>query len=128
MTPEQAKRIVIVGMAGTGLVSFVGYVGTKKSLPSSRILAGTFISAVLLSVLAEPAPKVAGGIAATSLVASLFVFGGPAWLTLANVSAGRTAPNPLAGAAAGAIQGAIGAPVTATPAYPAGGGPVPNYN
>lgn len=81
------KGLVIVGTLGAGVVTAVGQVGQTGRLPSTRIAVGSFSAAVLLALLAEAAPDLAGALAAMILVSSIFVFGAPAFATLSHITA-----------------------------------------
>lgn len=66
-TPAAAKRTVAGCVGLSTLLIFVGRV-SEDQLPAMRIVIGAFLSAGLLSIVAEPAPKVASGLAYMLLV------------------------------------------------------------
>ncbi len=69
MTTDQAKRYIFVSLVLIVALTFVREV-RKGDLPEPRIAIGAFAAAIVLNLLAGPAPKVAGGLALVALVAS----------------------------------------------------------
>lgn len=88
MTPGESKKLVIVAGGGMVVITTLSSLGQGKGLPSPRVPVGAFISTVMLAALAEFAPQVAGALAATALITTAFVYGGPAWSALAAYSSG----------------------------------------
>lgn len=109
------KDTVLIGVVGTGVVTFVGDVGKTGSLPSSRLGFGIFISLVLLLLLAEAAPDLAAGFATLMFLTALFATGVdvtngkvtfPLWDTLTRDTTKSSQVSPaIAGAAIGAGAG-----------------------
>lgn len=78
MTSAQAKRLILVAVvAGGGLAVVRAY--SKGESPSARIGLGATMAGVMLSVLAEVKPKIAGGLAMVMLSTAVFYVGGDAW-------------------------------------------------
>jgi hypothetical protein len=63
--------MVLVGTIGTGFVSAAQYINRKHKLPPTRLAIGVFAAAIVLSVIADAAPNVGGGLAALMLVTAL---------------------------------------------------------
>lgn len=81
---SQAKRVVLVSVAGVGVLSTVAYVKRNDSLPPPRLIAGVFVSGVILAGIAEFQPSIAKGLAAVMLVTAAFAIGGDAWQGVGN--------------------------------------------
>lgn len=77
MPKKQAKRMIVLSLIVVAGVTLVGGVRTGRLKPATT-LAGTFVAALLLTILAEAAPKLAGMLAATAAVAAVVQFGRPA--------------------------------------------------
>jgi hypothetical protein len=84
-SPAQAKRIVVVGVLGTGAVAAVDQL-RKGNVPSVKIGVGVLISGSMLLALSEVAPAIAAGFAALVLVTSVFVLGGGTWSAVARIT------------------------------------------
>lgn len=103
MDKAEAKRLVIVGTAGTAALTMVGSFRDGK-LPPSSVGAGAAVAGIGLAVVAEFWPAGAGGLALVMLTTSALVFGGPAWAGITTavtrrdgVPAGtETSPGPAA--------------------------------
>ena len=63
MTTAEAKRIILLAAVALVALSTVREV-RKGELPAPRVVIGAFGMAIILNMLAGPAPKVAGGLAA----------------------------------------------------------------
>lgn len=85
-TSGEAKRTVLLGTIGTGVLSAVAIVSKTSELPGPRIAVGVFVSGVMLSALAEVAPALAAGFGALMLVTAMFVLGGPAWAGISKIT------------------------------------------
>lgn len=91
MDPGKAKRLALLSTgAAAGLAVVSGLVQSRErkfgkgpdQFDPARIVAGALILAVILTLMAEVAPPVAGGFALLVLVTALFVVGEPAWQAL----------------------------------------------
>lgn len=95
MESAQAKRIVLLGTIGSGILAAVGSVDLTHDkgalLPSTRIPFGVFLTGALLAGAAEFAPDIAAGIASLMLVTTMFVIGAPAWSRLTVSPSGKPA-------------------------------------
>jgi hypothetical protein len=78
MTPPEAKRLVVVGTMGAGVLSVVAAY-RKSGGASPRIAVGVFATGTMLAIGAELAPGIAGSMAILMLVTAAFVIGGDAW-------------------------------------------------
>lgn len=67
MTPTQARRIVVFTLA-LGAVLAAVRAFTDRQMPSPKIAVGTFVAAVALLAVADQAPRLAAGVAVTSLI------------------------------------------------------------
>lgn len=76
MTPAEAKKWILPAVAIAGVTAAVSDITTQRQVPRVRILIGAIIVAAVLSFLADIAPDVAGGLAATILVGALLLKGG----------------------------------------------------
>lgn len=85
LTVPQSKRYIVVATVGTGVLSAIA-VYRRGETPSPRLAAGVLASGVMLSVLAEVAPAIAGGIALLMLTTAVFVVGGDAWEGISNAT------------------------------------------
>lgn len=85
-TTAEAKKTVLLGTIGTGVLTSIAVVTKTASLPGPRIGVGVFVTGVLLSGMAEFLPSLAAGFAALMLVTAMFVLGGPAWAGISNIS------------------------------------------
>lgn len=74
MTSTRARRIVIVALAAGAVVAVAKKV-TAGELPSPRIAVGAFVAAVALLAVADTAPRLAAGIALTSLIGGAIAAG-----------------------------------------------------
>lgn len=90
MTPAHAKRYVLVGVAGTGALAVVASY-RRGDTPDVRIGVGTVAAGVLLSVLAELVPDLAGGLALLMLTGAALATGAGAWEGIR----AATAPAPI---------------------------------
>lgn len=109
MTPPEAKRLVVVGVVGTGTLSAVAAF-RRGDRPSVRLAVGVFATGAILAVAAEVAPDLAAGIAILALTTSAFVLGGDAWAGIAEATSAKSYPT---GTYTGPPNGAIGAGVVA---------------
>ncbi len=64
MTTAQAKRYILAALVVTAFMATAKKV-TKGEWPSPRPIVGAFFGGMILSLIAEAAPKVAGGVALT---------------------------------------------------------------
>lgn len=78
MNAGTAKRMVVVGTLGTGVLTAAAQLHAGK-IPSAKVGIGVLASGVILAAVAEAAPTLAGGFAALMLVTAAFVLGGGAW-------------------------------------------------
>jgi hypothetical protein len=85
MTPPEAKRLVVVGTMGAGVLSVVAAY-RKSGGASPRIAVGVFATGTMLAVAAELAPGVAGSMAILMLITAAFVIGGDAWAGIAEAT------------------------------------------
>lgn len=74
MTPTRARRIVTVALA-VGAGAAIAKKVTAGEMPSPRIAVATFVVAVALLAVADAAPKLAAGIAITSLIGGAIAAG-----------------------------------------------------
>lgn len=78
MTSDRAKRYVLVGVGGSSLLAVIAAY-RSGGRPSTRIGVGALAAGVILSVIAEVQPDLAGALAMLMLTASAFALGGGAW-------------------------------------------------
>lgn len=81
----QAKRIILVSVAGTGVLTAVAFVHRESELPPTRVVAGVFITGVLLTTVAEFQPKIAAGLAALMLTTAAFALGKDSWAGVSTI-------------------------------------------
>lgn len=67
MTSTQARRIVVFCLALGAVLAAVRALADRE-MPSPRIAVGAFIAAVALLAVADQAPRLAAGVAVTSLI------------------------------------------------------------
>lgn len=70
MTTTEAKRIILLAAVALVALSSVREI-RRGDLPGPRVVIGAFGMAIILSLLAGPAPKVAGGLAAVLVTTSV---------------------------------------------------------
>lgn len=87
-TPAQAKRTVAGCVALSGLIVFVDRV-SDADVPAMRVVIGGFLAAGLLSILAEPAPKAATGLAWMLLIGALLGAGEKPIIRIAEMLGGK---------------------------------------
>lgn len=75
MTETEAKRLIIVATVVASLLAVVAQLVTERELPPVRTGIGVFVAALLLSLLAEASPRVAGGMAALLLTSAVLTLG-----------------------------------------------------
>jgi hypothetical protein len=85
LSVPQSKRYIVVATVGTGVLSTIA-VYRRGDTPSPRLAAGVLASGVMLAVLAEVAPSLAGGFALLMLTTAVFVVGGDAWQGISNAT------------------------------------------
>lgn len=73
-TPDQARRLVIGGVAVTGVLACVREV-QQGHAPQLRTLLGVFVGGVMLAALSGPLPALAGGLAALVALSALLTLG-----------------------------------------------------
>lgn len=81
MSPAQARRYVVVGVLGVGVVTTMNAF-SEGHPPTIRTGIGLAALAVMLGIGAELAPELAAGFAVLALVTSLFVQGGPTFAAI----------------------------------------------
>lgn len=86
MTGPEAKRMIVLGTIGTGVLTGVAQLRAGK-VPSARVGVGVIASGVILAAVAEGAPTLAGAFAALMLVTAAFVAGGGAWAGISAITA-----------------------------------------
>lgn len=74
MTDLKARQIVVVSLAASGVLASVREI-RQGHAPRVRILAGVFLSAVVLAMISEAAPDVAAGIALIVFVTAILTSG-----------------------------------------------------
>lgn len=74
MTPDGAKRVVVGSLAATGALAAAKDL-TGGRAPKLRILFGVFTAGMVLAMLAEAAPQVAGTFALLMLSTAVFTAG-----------------------------------------------------
>lgn len=84
-----AKRIILVSIAGVGVLTTMAVIRRRNDLPPSRVIAGVFVSGVMLSAMAEFQPKIAAGIAALMLTTAAFALSPDAWAGVSNAVGGK---------------------------------------
>lgn len=84
-TAPDAKRMVIVGVTGAGVLAAVESL-RHGEVPSVRIGVGVLASGVFLLGIAEVAPALAAGFSMLLLVTSAFVLGGGAWVGISKIT------------------------------------------
>lgn len=89
MNAPEAKRLVLVGTMGAGVLSTVAAYRNRGGA-GVRIAVGVFAAGTMLAVTAEVAPNIAAAFAMLMLITSAFVLGGDAWAGIAE--AAQTAP------------------------------------
>ncbi len=75
-TPADAKKWILPAVTIAGVTAAVSDITTSRQVPRVRIAIGAIITAAFLSFLADIAPDVASGFAATILVGALLLKGG----------------------------------------------------
>lgn len=71
MTETDAKQMILISLLISGAIA-AGKRVTQGKLPSGRIFFGILLAGVLLSVLAEFTPELAGPLAALLLITAVF--------------------------------------------------------
>lgn len=107
MTKDEAKRLVVLGTAGTVALTFAGTI-KDGDLPPAAVGVGGTVAGVMLAGLAEVWPDGAGAIAATMFVTAALVFGKPAWEGIATAT-GRDGPLLPSRSVGQLLPGTIGA-------------------
>lgn len=79
MTPAESKRLIVTSISGVAIVAAVGKVHETGEIPSVAIPLGALSAGVMLALLAEVQPDIAGKVAAIALITSIFVYGRPAF-------------------------------------------------
>jgi hypothetical protein len=88
MSQVSAKRLVVVGTIGAGVLTLVAaYRNPNPKRQPFRVVLGVFIAGVLLAVLAEVAPSLAAGFSMLMLATAAFVVGGDAWAGITAITA-----------------------------------------
>lgn len=82
MSSAGAKRAAILGPVAAVILAYVANTAGTRRYDMGRVVTGALIVMVLLSLLAEASPPVAGGFAALLIVTGFFVLGEPAWSAL----------------------------------------------
>lgn len=72
MNSTQAKRFVLVGVGGAGVLAAIGVWRSGKA-PQPRLAVGALSVGVVLTVLAEVLPDLAGALALLMLTTAAFV-------------------------------------------------------
>lgn len=72
MSEQDAKQAIAVAMMLTATVSIGNRMLKRKEVPSFRIFVGIFAAGFLLSVMAKPAPELAGPFAVSLSLAAIF--------------------------------------------------------
>ena len=78
MDKPQAKRIVLLGVTGSAVLTSVGAL-RREELPPTAVGLGAAVAGIGLAALAEVWPDGAAGLAVLMLTTSALVFGGDAW-------------------------------------------------
>ena len=85
MTASTAKRYVILAAVLAAGITTARSITVAGQAPSSRVYVGVFVMALILSLMAEMAPAVAGGFAALIIVSTL-LSGGDVWTAIADLT------------------------------------------
>lgn len=93
MTSTRAKRLVLLAMMVAGTAASLRAVTAERRLPSARIPIGVFAAGIMLAVLAEFAPELAGSLALLIVVASLTV-SADTWTGIQTATARRAGTPP----------------------------------
>lgn len=88
MTSAEAKRLIIVGTVGAGVLSAVALY-RRGETPSPRIAVGVIGAGVILAALAEVTPGMAGAFGLIMLMTAMFVVGGDAWAGVTQAATGK---------------------------------------
>jgi predicted lipid-binding transport protein (Tim44 family) len=78
MSKAQAKRYALLGTVAAATLAIVADL-QRGNTPDPRVILGAVIAAVLLTLFAELAPAVAGGLSVVLLLTALLVTGADVW-------------------------------------------------
>lgn len=92
MNEQRAKQLILVTTGATVVITTVGTLNQKGELPSAKVPLGAFIAGVMLEVLAEFEPQIAGGLAVIALITTVFVYGQPAFDALGEITNTKAGP------------------------------------
>lgn len=84
MTQESANTWIVTSLAVSGALVVVRDASAQK-VPPVRLAVGLTVAGVLLGVMAQASPNLAGGFAIVLLLSSSLVYGGQAWKTLGDL-------------------------------------------
>jgi len=84
MSQEAANTWIVTSLAVSGALVLVRDASAKK-VPPVRLAIGLTVAGVLLGVMAQASPQLAGGFAIVLLLSSSLVYGGKAWKTLGDL-------------------------------------------
>lgn len=100
LADSRAKRIVLVSVLGTGILTGIASVQRGNGLPPAKVVGGVVVSGVLLATLAEFQPRLAAGLAGLMLITAAVGMGDDAWKGV-NQAVTRKAPKPSTTSAGG---------------------------
>jgi len=78
MTTDKANGLVLTALTVSGALVLIRD-ATDGDLPKPRFFVAWPIAGIGLAVLAQTMPDLAGGVAVLMIVASMLVYGAPAW-------------------------------------------------
>jgi hypothetical protein len=80
-----AKRMILLAVVVTGIITIIADL-SEGQRPSIRVGVGVVFAAVLLSVIAEFAPKLARSFAALMVLSAVFLRGAPVFTAITGVT------------------------------------------
>ncbi|MGW4205010.1 hypothetical protein [Streptomyces sp. NPDC004726] len=84
MTQDQANTWIVTSLAVSGALVVIRD-ASARTVPPVRLAIGLTVAGVLLGVLAQASPALAGGFAIVLLLSSSVLYGGKAWKTLGDL-------------------------------------------
>ena len=105
ISKAQAKRYALLATIAAATLAVVAEL-QRGNTPDPRIVVGAVLAAVLLTIGAELAPAIAGGLAMVMLITALLVTGADVWAWAARLFSGaRPRPATTAATSLGPIFG-----------------------
>lgn len=106
ISKPQAKRYALLATIAAATLAIVAEL-QRGNVPDPRIVVGAVIAAVLLTIGAEMAPAIAGGLAMVMLITALLVTGADVWKWAATLFSGAR-PAGVTGAGSGSALSGSG--------------------